>query len=284
MAWLVESDSYGVRLIHIAPDLRDKIATRLNDHGLARRLSEMRAYLLPNMRIAGTMNDALVYQEYLDVIRGAQEEICLPMLATSPNLSSVPLLRERASKGVKVKILLGSPKLTAKLRGATMEGASKDSIHGWIRNSENHPRMCVKVCDSAEAMQIASCMMVDRRLLRFDVYDPWNQRSLEGIMLEIKSPSILDLNIIRIFRTHFESAWNEAKPISAFGKGLWHIRRGWRWYCFGILVLLGSLAVKLGSSNWTGIFSSAAASFMVNAVATSYQSIRSLLGVSRELD
>ena len=283
MNWLVESDSYGVRLLHIAPDLRDKIAARLNDPELSRRLSEMRSYLLPNMTIAGAMNDVSVYQTYLDIIRGAQEEICLPMLATSPNLTSVPLLQERASKGVKVRILLGSPKLTGKLRGATMVGASNDAVHGWIRNAENHPKMHVRVSDSAEAMQIASCMLVDSRLLRFDVYDPWNQRSLEGIMVEIKSPPTLDLNIIRIFRSHFELGWRDAKFPSAFGTMYSYLRRWWQWYFFGIFTLLGFLAFKTARSNWAEISFSAAGSFLFSAIVSSFEWIRSIVGRFRDL-
>ena len=150
----------------MAPDLRGLIASRLQNPDLSQQLSEMRSYLLPGVKILGTMNDQSVYQTYLECIRGAQSEICLPMLATSPNLSSVPLLRERASKGVKVRILQGSPVVTGKLRGATMVATSKDSIRGWIRNAENHPQIQIRISSSSDDMQAATCMLVDGRLLK----------------------------------------------------------------------------------------------------------------------
>jgi len=284
MKWLVESESYGTRLIHVAPDLRDFIACRLSDPDLAQQLSEMRSYLLPTVRVIGTMNDRDVYQTYLESIRGAQKEICLPMLATSPNLSSVPLLQERASKGVKVRILLGSPKLTGKLRGATMVSTAKDSIQGWTRNAENHPGIQVRISNSSDDMQVATCMLVDGRLLRFDVYDPSRQRSLEGIMIDLKSPSSLELNIIQMFRVHFDRAWKNAKSTSPLGTIFWNIRRGWRWYCFGIFALLMLLAARTGKSNWAGVFSSASATFLVNAFVTSFESIRSFLRSLRDLE
>jgi hypothetical protein len=179
MGWLLETESYGLWLTHQAPNLRDVVEARLAMPGLSKEMQEMRSYLQPGIQIVGPMNDTSTYQTYLQLLQGAQSEICLPMLATTPNLSSVPIIQERARKGVRVRILLGSPELTTKLRGATMVRAAEDSIHGWSRHRQGHPKIEIRISSSAEDMEIASCMLIDRRLLRFDVYDPSKQRSLE---------------------------------------------------------------------------------------------------------
>ena len=282
--WIMESESYGVRLTHMSPDLCDRIASRVGTPDLSRQLYEMRSYLLPGVKILGTMNDQNVYQTYLECIRGAQSEICLPMLATSPNLSSVPLLQERASKGVKVRILLGSSKLTGRLRGATMVGTSEESIQGWIRNAENHPQIRIRTSDSSDDMQTATCMLVDGRILRFDVYDLSHQRSLEGVMMEIESPGSLDLNIVKMFRIHFDRAWTNAKPATGLGEYLWYLQQGWRWYCLIIFIGLMLLAFRAGKTNLAGIFSSVSATFLVNAFASSFESIRSFFRPLRDLE
>lgn len=283
LGWLVESQSYGASLIHQAPDLQDLLADKLNDPAISQQLREMRSYLAPDVKIVGAMKDRLVYETYMSILSGAQREICLPMLATTPRLEAVPIIQERASKGVTVRILLGSPELTARLRGSTMTRTAKDSIHGWLGNAENHPNIRVRISNSAEDMQIASSMLIDGRLLRFDVYDPSKQRSLEGVMIQIESPPTLDLNLITQFQRHFNQAWNNAKPTSGLEVLLWHLGKLWRWYCFFIFTGLVFLSVHLGKSNWTGIFSSASATFLVNAFASSFESIRSRFPVLRDL-
>jgi hypothetical protein len=275
IGWLAESESYGLRLTHQSPHLREFVEAKLGWPGLAREMQEMRSYLQPGIKVVGPMNDISTYQTYLDLLQGAQSEICLPMLATTPNLSSVRIIRERALSGVKVRILLGSRKLTARLRGTTMARTAADSIHGWHRNAEGCRKIDIRVSKSAMDMEIASCMLIDGRLLRFDIYDPARQRSLEGVMVEVSAPTGLDTNLISVFKREFERGWSNARPLSVLGALGWYLRSGWRWFCFASFLIIVFVCAWFGKNNWAGIFGSVSATFFVDAFISSFQSIRS---------
>lgn len=274
IGWLAESESYGQYLVHQAPDLRDKLAEKLQDSSLPQRLSEMRSTLEENVRIVGPMKERYVYESFLDLLREAQREICLPMLATSPRLSSVPILQERARRGVHLRVLLGSPEVVAKLRGEPMRAMARDAISGWLENARGIPSMEIRIAHFAEDMLIATCMTIDSCVLRFDIYDPLNQRSLEGVMLHVESPSGLTLNMVSLFQQFFDGAWRRAEHTGRFGKLKWWFSTGWQWWLF---LGFSALAIVFYPDVWSGIFGSAAATFLVNALVTSGPKIRSLI-------
>jgi hypothetical protein len=273
MGWLRQTESYGLWLTHQAPNLRDLLEAKLVSPGLAKEMHEMRSFLQPGIQIVGPMSDTSTYRTYLEILQSAQSEICLPMLATTPNLSSVPIIQERARNGVKVRILLGSPELTMRLRGATMERAAEDAIHGWSRHAQANSSIDIRISSSAEDMEIASCMLIDNRLLRFDIYDASTQRSLEGVMIEVTSPPNLDVNLIKVFQREFERGWNNAKPISVLGTIGWHLRKLWQWYCFGASLLLAFAFAKSQKNTWADLFLSVSATFFVTAFVSSFHSL-----------
>lgn len=277
--WLIESESYGQHFIHQAPDLRDKLAKIIDDPQTSTRLLQLRSFLEPNVRIVGPMNERVVYETYLDLLRQAQSEICLPMLATSPRLSSVSILQERSQKGVHIRILLGSPKIVAILRGETMAAMAREAIIGWKENARQFPRMQIRVVHSVEDMLIATCMTIDRQLLRFDVYDPAKQRSLQGVMLEVESPVGLRLNLVGLFQERFESAWVRAQPIHALGRIGWWLGRGWQWWAFAVFTVLAFASAK---TSWSGIFASAAATFLVSALVAAWPRIHALFSKNHD--
>lgn len=92
--WLVISKSYGQELIHQSPDLKEKLAQEIGDPILPDKLLKLCSSLEPCIRILGSMNDRSIYGSYLDLLSAAQREICLPMLATSPHISSVSILQD----------------------------------------------------------------------------------------------------------------------------------------------------------------------------------------------
>jgi hypothetical protein len=272
IGWLTEVESYGQHLMQQAPDLRDKIAATIGDPAIADRLLAMRSNFEPNIRIVGPMNDSHVYSTYSDLIRSAQSEICLPMLATTPDLSSVPLLQDRARNGVQVRILLGAPNVVVKLRGESMRQAAEDSIHGWKKNAREARNIHIRLAHSVDDMLIATCMSIDRRILRFDVYDPERQRSLEGIMLEVNPPNGLVFNLNKIFQKHFDDSWDRAEPLRWSGKIEWYLGKSWQ------LLLV---ALFVGLAKWketdlvlSGFFISLAASFALNCLVFAWSFIR----------
>jgi hypothetical protein len=258
--WLSESESYGQYLIKQAPNLRQLIADALGNTSVGDKLLDLRASHEKGIRIVGSMNDELVYSSYLDLLRGAQREICLPMLATSPNLSSVPILKERAAKGVRIRILLGSPALVATLRGAPMKSVAADAIAGWEKHAKESKAIQIRIVHKPEHALLATCMLVDDTILRLDVYDPYNERSLQGVMVEFQSQPGARLNVIFWFREWFETAWRASQPTGRFGLLRWRLGRNWQLWVFCVFAVL---AGTLSKSFWSGIFGSAAATFMI---------------------
>jgi hypothetical protein len=272
--WMSESDSYDLHLIHQAPDLRDKLAALLTDPDLPTQLLNLRATLEANVKIVGPMKERVVYESFLELLASAQSEICLPMLATTPNLSAVPILQERARKGVKVRIILGSEKVVASIRGETIRAAARDAIVGWRNNAHEIQQMEVRISHRIEDMWIASCMTIDRRVLRFDIYDPNQQRSLQGVMLEVNSPLGLQLNLVSVFQHLFDDAWHRAEPFNPLGKLWWWLSRDWQWFAFLIFTLLTFFSKEYF---WTGIFGSVAATFLITALSGTWSRIRAFI-------
>jgi hypothetical protein len=240
LSWLTNGGSENAPLTMQAPNLPELIADRLKDASVPYALAALRPPLDPTTaRVLGPMDDGDVYSSYLDLLGSAQNEICLPMLVTSPKIASVPILQQRAKAGVRIKILVGSPQVVAELRGETMRPRAVERIKEWCHNFDGLPTADVRISYRVEDMWLASCMAIDGRIVRFDVYDPEEQRSLQGIMLEVANPHGLKLNLVRIFAELFEAAWLRARPMTWRGRLAWYMRRTWRvWVC----VLFAALA------------------------------------------
>lgn len=262
--WLEEFQSYGVTLLRQEPNLLKTVADRIHESGVTETLRSLRSVANPYVRTVGNMNEAEVYTSYLELLRGAHSEIRLPMLATSPELGSVPILKERASRGVRVRILLGSVRVVTKLRGATMRDTAIRAISGWMAHAKEQPNIEVRVTDNVNDMLMATCMSIDERLLRFDIYDAKKQRSLQGVMIEVAAPSEIDLNLIALFRRSFDEAWARGYTPTVGGRVAKFLWSSWHWLLFVVFTLV-SVAVTSDQLMFA-IFTSVAASFFVSAL------------------
>lgn len=274
--WLVTIEVRGLHLVDKAADIQDKIKQCMHDPLILDKLLQTISNpLLPHIRILGEMTSSDTYVSYVHLLQTAHREVCLPMLATSPHLSVVSTLQERARQGVHIRILLGSPDVAERLRGATIAKKSHESIDGWIRNARGIPRMEVRIAHSVEDMLLATSWTLDGHLLRFDIYDPSKQRSLEGVMIEVETYAGLNLNIVQLFQAHFNAAWKRAEPTHFWGKIQWRFGRGWQWWAFIAFTIIAFIVNK--NPIWSGIAISVAATFFVNALVTSWPTIRSYI-------
>jgi hypothetical protein len=276
--WLMEEISYGVALVQQAPDLKHQLALVLKDPTIESRLSMLRSVHDPYVRIIGQMNDSAVYTTYLNLLRNAQSEICLPMLATTPKLNSVPILQDRAEKGVRVRVLLGATDVVGRLRGEIMRGVAADSIAGWRAHARGRKCFELRIAHEQADMELATCMLIDGTVLRFDVYDPRRQRSLQGVMIEVSSPHDLELNLVRLFKDRFEEAWSHSRP-AGLPQVLWWLKREARWVAAGATVLIAFL---FRNDNFgLAVTGSIAATQVTNAVASSWHTIRTYVWKQR---
>jgi hypothetical protein len=275
MGWLTKTDSFDQSIVLAVSDLGEKMAERIKNQSLIDSLLLMRSQstLASNVKLLGPMNTEQMYGSFRDLLQEAQREICLPMLATSPHSSVVEIIQERARKGAHVRILLASTEVAIKLRGETVAAKSQEAIKGWIKHAQNIPQMEIRIVHRPEDMYFATSWTLDEHLLRFDIYDPLMQRSLEGIMIEVVSPPGFHLNLITMFQACFNAAWNRAEPIHTFGKVRWWLVSNWQWWAFGVTAFIALLLG--GTSVWGGIVGSVSATFLFNALVASWPRIRS---------
>jgi hypothetical protein len=261
LGWVVNRDSETLTLTVQAPDLHECIGNRLEDAHVPGELAALRASLHPNAaRVLGPMTDGSVYSTYLELLRSAQDEICLPMLVTTSQLASVEILRERAKAGVRVRILVGAPHVVASMRGETMRALAEQRIGEWVRALGDLETVEIRISHVVEDMWLGSCMAIDGRIVRIDVYDPNQQRSLQGIMLELANPQGLDLNLVRIFVELFRNAWDRAKPVTWQGRVAWRLRSSWKLWVGLLFAVLAF--IPTGLQGWIELTAGIAAAFL----------------------
>jgi hypothetical protein len=261
-----------------APDLQAKLEAYIHNPGLISHLAQSRpnTNALPaNIRLIGPTSNQYSYGTFLDLLRHAQSEICLPMLITPPYHDTVSILQTRASHGVHVRILLASPQVAAKLRGKTFANKAERAIKEWKKIVQDYPHMEIRVSHRIEDMaHLATSWTLDRKLLRYDCYAPYHQRSLAGYLIEFDSRTEPELNIIHMFQACFDEAWKQAQSTSRLSGIWWKTRQNWQWGA-GLATVL--IAIPLGTSIWGGIAVSIAATFWFNALISSWAMIRQLI-------
>ncbi|MCG8921041.1 hypothetical protein [Lentzea sp. CC55] len=249
--WIQQTSSYGTTLTHQVPNLRELIATELGDEAIPAQLLAMRANLEPHVRVLGAMKDEVVYHTFMDLLRSAQQEICLPMLATTPYDETVRILRERADAGVRVRILLAVPSLVAKWRGETMRSISAGRIRQWVECFSDRDTVEVRLSSSQEDMELATCVSVDGGVVRYDIYDPYSQRSLEGVMVEVGSPQGLVPNLVRLFQRVFDDAWDRSVSPRRFAMAGRFLKRWWKLWL--TIAVIAAAFIPVGVENWAEI-------------------------------
>jgi hypothetical protein len=145
-----------------------------------------------------------------------------------------------------------------------MRDTAARAIAGWMAHAKEQPNIEVRITDSVEDMIMATCMSIDNNLLRYDIYDAMKQRSLQGIMIEVKSPPEMDLNLVAMFRKAFDEAWARGYKPTIGGRLAKFIGSSWHWLLCGLFTLI-SVAVTHDQLLFA-IFTSVAASFFVSAL------------------
>jgi hypothetical protein len=279
MKWLVPLSFHGWPYLAAAPDIARMMAEKLNDLSLEGQIQQLRvAPDSDSVRILGGMNKIEVYVTFLEALSSAKNEICLPMLATSPDQYSLPIIQERAKKGVRVRILLGSPELVSQLRGEHQKYRAEEAFKEWKNSAKGIKKIQVRVVHTVDDMLIASGLSVDGRLVRSDVVD-LHRPTLEGIMVKFEPSGSNDtLNMVRLFQLYFDDVWRRAKPRGFFRTLWWRLAKGWQWGLFALFALLGLIInTSLKDTFWTGVVGSVAATFLVNALVATGPTIWALV-------
>lgn len=209
--WLTRSNEYGEEFIGRSPRARRRLEVEL---GLEQDASQIDDAITPKTRRVQSLGD-MTRREVLRAmtvgIRGAHSVIRLSLLSTSTGLEVLPILKLRASQGVRVKVLLASPGVAVLLRGEAQRARAERSLAEW-RSVEKE----VKNLEVREAMIVSNAILsgsisFDDSNWQLAVYDPHTERAQHAEMLIFNSRAA---NVVDVFNEHFDRAWAESRGSS----------------------------------------------------------------------
>lgn len=143
------------------------------------------------------------YTEMLEIMQHAEKRINYAVLTTEPYEDTVRVLRNAANKGVEVRILVANEKLAQ----AYKKIGSVENL--WKEEFRNNKNIHIRVFEDETVTELCSSVQVDN-ILRFDIYDPKRNRSLDGYLLEMRNGWKENINLIRWYEEKFDEAWDSA--------------------------------------------------------------------------
>jgi len=165
------------------------------------------------------------------------------MLATSTGLEILPLLKERAMQGVSVRIILGSPKVVASLRGESQKERASRSLAEWRAVERDSPGIEVRETFSITDAILSGGSSFDDETVRFAIYDPYTERSQQAEMVVFGSQA---KNVVEVFNTHFDRAWTNSQRSGKASRILARTKQ-YKWCS----VAVGSFLVVLVYPQWS---------------------------------
>ena len=261
---------YSTRILtSISPNYDERLR-ELNHQKSADALKPLQESPIPRFASLGPMTDPRVLQTFRDAVSGAQRIIRIAFFTSLADIEGIDDLHNRAQAGVIIRILLGSPRVMDTLRGHSHRQRAIRAINSWTAKTRNWPNTEVRLANRPQDIECGSSLSVDGRLLRFDVHEPLAERSLMGEMLLVQEAGG---NLIRMFDTNFDSAWNRAVPT----RGLARVRSvvfSWKWTLATVVATV--LALSLKASAWREIVAAIAATCLFAALDESRDRIRAL--------
>jgi len=188
----------------------------------------------------------------------------------------VRILRERAEAGVRIRILLAAPEIVAKWRGEPMREKAIERVQQWRALFRDRRSVTIRMCRTEADMELATCVSVDGILVRLDIYDPYQQRSLSGVMIEVASPTGLTPNVVRIFGRLFNTAWDRSSRFGRLARTTSFLGRWWKvWLA---VMTLAAAFLPISVPHWSeiliGISCGVGAPVIIDELPNTYRMIR----------
>lgn len=245
-------------IIKAAPGIQDKLSREIpqcREQILA--LSNIRS----NVKILGHMGDPDVYDTLPPFLERAQTSIVMPMIMTTPENARIETLIKQAELGVKIRILLATPKLAGQIRGNTNAPESRNRIYKWKEAAKSSKNLDVRVTRHDGDIKNASSALIDGSILRYDIYDNANNRSTQGTMIEVSAPGAT--NIVRLFSDDFNDSWRKARPLGIAKSVNWALAR-WGWGVIALLAIGAALSLVVGKTAALPLLLGAVASYSLD--------------------
>jgi hypothetical protein len=221
--WLTEIEVAGATQYQAASDILARIGEQVGPK-LASSLAEFRARQTPNLSLIGRIDSQAGVDTIYDAIRNAQREICLTFLGTPSSIAIAEELRERARRGVQLRILVASPEVVAKLKGEAQRQRGVASVLGWSVATSDWPNTEVRIATRVDDMIMAASAAFDASRGVLAVFDASRQRAHESTVIDVRRPGF-ELNLVVLFHRQFDEAWARAKPIDGIRRLWWRVSR-----------------------------------------------------------
>jgi hypothetical protein len=262
--WIVQDVKYDRRYLKPAANLREQLADFCGKKKLATRLLELHRQNPPRyLRQLGSLSEADVMESYHDLLRSAQEDFCQAMMSTDPAIPAAQIMMERAESGVSVRLLLIAPELVGGIWGEPQRQVARATNVGWLALAKKRRHFHVRVTHDRESIGLATCWSVDRRLVRYAVYDPKLERAHQGEMLEVDCNHGRQVNMVDAFMRQFDDAWATARRPGFRGALGYYSRRWWKWP-LGVALLLAAIAV--GETSGREVLAASGATVLLDAL------------------
>lgn len=241
--YLSEKVEGGIRICYQSQDNLDKFLEQISSEEIREKLKNIKEEYQSHSVVtdfgllSGAHSKGDVYIRFLKRLESAQREIWLPMLNTDAHEKTIEVLKERANSGVKVYILLAHYKKVVK----NIRSIRESNIPKWVEAVKNVKNIEIRIYSESKYARLASTMLVDDRILRIPIYDPKQQKSTNGQLLEFYSQN-LELNIVGILKDEIQRAWESSVSANL---------KGYRWFLFkyiqnkftaatiGLIILIG---------------------------------------------
>jgi phosphatidylserine/phosphatidylglycerophosphate/cardiolipin synthase-like enzyme len=221
--WLVEDNVSGAKQCRAAKDILTRIGELIGP-GPVSALAELRGRQTPNLTLIGRIDDQVCVDTVYEAVRSAQREICLPFLSTPSSIVLAEELHQRARRGVRIRILVASAEVVAKLRGEAQRQRGVTSVRGWIDSTRDWPNTEVRIATHSEDMLMAASASFDANRTILAVFDTGRQRAHESTVIDVERQGYA-LNLVTLFNRHFNDAWARARPTTGARRTWWRLSR-----------------------------------------------------------
>ncbi len=207
LAHAIQEPGIDMYYLRIADDFESKIE-QLTVSGIGEELKKVHDNSKPKVNVspketvgAGKNN----YTEMLNRIEFAESEICYAILSTDPYLATINALKKAAKNNVEIKILVANDDLSRRFKN------DKPGVAvAWKNEFQGVEKVTIKEYDDQEVLELCSSILIDKKILRLDIYDPTRTRSLDGYLIEICNQQHEHINLIKWYKEKFENAWAKA--------------------------------------------------------------------------
>jgi hypothetical protein len=240
--WLMETNVSGATLCQAALDIIPRIGELIGPP-LVSSLADFRARQTPNLSLIGRIDDQISVDTVYEAIRSAQREICLPFLGTPSSIAIAEELLERARRGVRIRILVASPDVVAKLKGEAQRQRGIASVRGWSAQTRDWPNTETRIATHVNDMLMAASASFDANRAILAVFDAGRQRAHESTVIDVGRNGYA-LNLAVLFYRNFNEGWARGKPIGGFQILWWRLSRfAWE-ICFLASLIIASAFAK----------------------------------------